>query len=136
MKTNVRYEFDNGSFFPRDFNGSRSIKLIDPPVIPATGDEVHIRMDEFFEDADLLSKFNDQSEGQVYYAERMNTIIGKTETARAGNNYLPDGITRRTQISRSLLTMVIGMIFTAIYFLRFTLMKVIYPKCSAILNRI
>jgi hypothetical protein len=80
MKTNVRYEFDNGSFFPRDFNGSRSIKLIDPPVIPATGDKVHIRMEEFFEDADLLSKFNDQSEGQVYYAERMNTIIGKTET--------------------------------------------------------
>ena len=80
MKTIVRYEFDNATFFPRDFSGARSIKLIDPPVIPATGDKVHIRMEEFFEDADLLNNFSDQSEGQVYYAERMNTIIGKNET--------------------------------------------------------
>jgi hypothetical protein len=80
MKTIVRYDFDNGSFFPRDFNGSRSVKFIDPAVIPSTGDKVHIRMEEFFDDADLLGNFNDQSEGQVYYAERINTIIGKNET--------------------------------------------------------
>jgi hypothetical protein len=80
MKTIVRYEFDNAAFFPKNFNSSRSIKLIAPQVIPATGDKVHICMEDFFEDADLLSDFNVQSEGQVYYAERMNTIIGKKET--------------------------------------------------------
>ena len=79
MKTIVRYEFDNTSFQPRDFKGPCSIKFIDPAVIPATGDKVHIRMEEFFDDAELISNFEEHSEGQVYYAERMNTIIGKNE---------------------------------------------------------
>lgn len=80
MKTIVRYEFDNASFIPREYVGARYVKLVDPPVIPATGDMVHIRMEEFFEDADLIRNFEDQSEGIVYYAERLNTIIGKNET--------------------------------------------------------
>ena len=80
MKTIVRLEFDNTSFIPRDYTGARFVKLIDPPVIPATGDMVHLRMEEFFDDANLIRNFEDQSEGIVYYAERLNTIIGKNET--------------------------------------------------------
>src|ERR1700754_1506067 len=79
MKAIVRYEFDNTSFQPRDFKGPSSIKLIDPPHIPATGDKVHIRVEEFFDDYELISNWEEQSEGQVYYAERLNTIIGKNE---------------------------------------------------------
>jgi hypothetical protein len=36
-------------------------------------------MKYFFDDAELLSNYEEQSEGQVYYAERLNTIIGKNE---------------------------------------------------------
>lgn len=77
MDTLVKFEFDSTGFFPVGYTGTRSVKLINPPVIPATGDPEHIRIEEFFEDADLIRNFEDQSEGQVYYAERLNTIIGK-----------------------------------------------------------
>jgi len=79
MKTIVRYEFDNTEFHPRDFKGPWSLKFIDPSVIPTTGDKVHIRMEEFYDDPELISNFEEQSEGQVYYAERSNTIVGKNE---------------------------------------------------------
>lgn len=79
MKTTVRFEFNNASFIPRDYIGPRCVKLIDPTIVPATGDIVHLRIEEFFDDADLIRNFEDQSEGIVYYAERLNTIIGKTE---------------------------------------------------------
>jgi hypothetical protein len=80
MKTTVRYEFDNTSFFPREFMGPRAIKFTDPSVIPVTGDQIHIRIEEFYNDHELISNYEDLSDGQVYYAERLNTIIGKETT--------------------------------------------------------
>lgn len=79
MKTLVRYEFDNSSFRPRDFNDPLSVKMIDPPHIPATGDHVDIKMEDFFSHAELLKNFDEQSEGQAYFAERLKTIIRKDE---------------------------------------------------------
>src|ERR1700744_5971471 len=79
MNAIVRYEFDNTSFVPKETSRPLFIKLSNPPVIPATGDTVHIRVEEFFDDADLISAFEEHSEGIVYYAERLNTIIGKNE---------------------------------------------------------
>ena len=80
MKAILRYEFDNHSFFPRHYTGLRSVKFTDPVVIPATGDKVHIRMEELFDDADLISAFEEYSDGLVYFAERVVTIVGKNET--------------------------------------------------------
>lgn len=79
MKTILRLEFDF-IFFPEDYTGPRFIKLIDPTVIPATGDIVYIRMEEFFDDAQVIRNLEDVAEGQVFYAERLNTIFGKNET--------------------------------------------------------
>lgn len=79
MKAIVRYEFNNQSFFPENFQGEKSIKLFDPPIIPATGDSVHINMKEFFDDAELLLNYEAHCEGQVFFSERLNTIVGKNE---------------------------------------------------------
>jgi hypothetical protein len=79
MKTILRFEFDNTGFLPRDHKGPWSIKFTDPPVVPTTGDKVHIRMEEFLNDPDVISNFEEQSEGKVYFAERLNTIYGKNE---------------------------------------------------------
>lgn len=78
MKTIVRYEFNNAFFF---FESPipHHIKFIDPPHIPATGDAVHIRIEEFIDDPDVLRSFEDHTEGTVFFAERLNTIIGKEE---------------------------------------------------------
>ncbi|MDB5149685.1 MAG: hypothetical protein JWQ57_3705 [Mucilaginibacter sp.] len=80
MKTIVRYEFDNHSFFPKGYTGPTSVKFTDPAVIPATGDKVYLRMEELFNDAGLISHFEEYSDGLVYFAERLNTIIGKHDT--------------------------------------------------------
>lgn len=79
MKTILRFEFDR-NFFPKGYTGPRSVKITDPPVIPATGDGVDFRIEEFFDDADVINNFKDVAEGQVLYAERLNTIFGKNET--------------------------------------------------------
>lgn len=78
MKTIVRYEFDNTSFFPRS-SGKTFFEQIDPPVIPATGDVVHIRLEDFFEDPELLKAYNDFTAENIFFAERVNTTIGKNE---------------------------------------------------------
>jgi hypothetical protein len=78
MKTIVRYEFDRTDFFIKP-EIPRFIKLIDPPVIPSTGDAVHLRLEEFIDDADFLRFFEDQTEGITFYAERSLTIVGKNE---------------------------------------------------------
>lgn len=80
MKIIVKYEFDSPSFFPRDYQGVRFVKLIDPPIIPSTGDTIALRIEEFFDDADLIRNYKDQTEGVVYYAERLSIIVGKDLT--------------------------------------------------------
>lgn len=80
MKTIVRYEFDSPSFFPKHYQGIRFVRLIDPPIVPSTGDMVTLRIEEFFDDADLIMNYKDQTEGDVYYAQRLNTIVGKDLT--------------------------------------------------------
>ena len=63
MKSTIRYEFDNTNFFLRDYAGPRSIEFDDPAVIPATGDKMQIRIEEFFEYNWVVSNYEDQVEG-------------------------------------------------------------------------
>lgn len=79
MDTIVRFEFDSTSFFPKNYNGPWGIKLTNPPVIPATGDSVDIRIEEFFDDPELIRNYQDGADNRVFYAERLNTIIGKEQ---------------------------------------------------------
>lgn len=80
MKLTVHYEYYDHSFFPAGYHGPTFIKFANPPFVPSTGDKVHLRLEEFMDDPFILKTFSEQTEGKVYYAERLHTFIGKEET--------------------------------------------------------
>ncbi|RFZ90112.1 hypothetical protein D0C36_22995 [Mucilaginibacter conchicola] len=80
MKLTVHYEYDDHRFFPKDHRGETFIKFENPPFVPATGDKVHIRLEEFLDDPQVIQAYNDYAEGKVFYAERVHTFIGREET--------------------------------------------------------
>lgn len=76
MITILRFEFDQQIFHP-DYQGNRNIILENPSHVPNTGDAVDFSIELFFDDPQVIEAYHDMTEGQLLYAERLNTRYNK-----------------------------------------------------------
>jgi predicted RNA-binding protein len=76
MKTILRFEFDFQFFYP-EYNGPRNIIMENPLHIPQTGDPVNFKIKDYFDDKKVIRKFEDLEDGNVFYAQRLQTTYGK-----------------------------------------------------------
>lgn len=79
MKTIVRFVFDNTNIYPPEYRKKKLIELIDPPVIPATGDPVGFKMDDFFYDSQIFHNYREIFDGQLCIAKRVSLNYAKDE---------------------------------------------------------
>jgi hypothetical protein len=78
MKTILRFEFDQQLFYP-DYSGSRNIVIENPSHIPSTGDAVDFDISLYFSDKRIINAYQDMTEGQLIYAERLSTKYSKDQ---------------------------------------------------------
>jgi len=78
MKTIVRFEFDTQLFYP-EYEGPRNIIFENPPHIPQTGDPVNFKITDFFTDKKVVGFFEDLDDGNLFYAERLQTIYSREQ---------------------------------------------------------